>query len=463
MLRTNATVVTTSVLLSDLALLIAAFFSAWAVQSRLGAPHPLTPYDQAVLLASLPLWLLGLAYSGAYESMRQKPWYAVVGTIARVAFVVGVLLASCLYLVPMRGTPRFIPMSYSFFGALYITVFRLFGLSVVRQLRHIGFNRRYVLIVGTDKAATRYGKLVQERLDWGLRLVGFLSDDAAVGEELLNVPVVGRINELRRILVERPVDRVIFSVPPEKLAAHLAVCEQLGIEAVFIPRFDELQVAKIHVENFFGLPVINYTMTPQQMGQLILKRLMDFTLSSIAVLLLLPLFAAIAVAIKLDSKGPVFFKQRRVTLYGRTFVCLKFRTMFTDAEARLAELRDQNEMSGPVFKMKNDPRITRVGRVLRKFSLDELPQLINVVISDMSLVGPRPPLPGEVQAYEPWHRRRLSMKPGITCLWQVSGRNNIDFDAWMKLDLDYIDHWSLGLDVKLLLKTIPAVVRGTGM
>ena len=196
---------------------------------------------------------------------------------------------------------------------------------------------------------------------------------------------------------------------------------------------------------------------------LIVKRLVDILFAFIAIFLLLPVFALIAIAIKLDSMGSVLFVQKRVGLNGRHFDFLKFRSMHIGAEKKLEGLRSKNEMQGPAFKMKNDPRVTRVGYFLRKYSLDELPQLWNVVRGDMSLVGPRPAVPGEVRIYERRYRRRLSMRPGMTCIWQVSGRSDIkDFETWVKLDLEYIDNWSLGQDLKLLFKTIPAVISGVG-
>ena len=211
-----------------------------------------------------------------------------------------------------------------------------------------------------------------------------------------------------------------------------------------------------------GMPMLAYTRTPSDVVALALKRAFDVLASGFAVLLLSPVLAAIALAIRLESPGPVLFRQRRVGLSGRSFMMLKFRSMYRDAEARLEALRAQNEMSGPVFKMTNDPRVTRVGRFIRRTSLDELPQFLNVLLGDMSIVGPRPPIPAEVRQYKRWQRRRLSVKPGITCIWQISGRNNIDFDRWMELDLEYIDSWSLWGDIAICLKTIPAVLSARG-
>ncbi|MBI4698799.1 MAG: sugar transferase, partial [Nitrospirae bacterium] len=203
--------------------------------------------------------------------------------------------------------------------------------------------------------------------------------------------------------------------------------------------------------------------TPDRLGLLFIKRLFDFVSSVIALIFLMPLLILVAIVIKASSPGPVFFKQQRCSLYGRKFMFYKFRTMVDEAESMLEAVLPYNEMSGPVFKMTNDPRVTEAGKWLRKYSIDELPQLWNVVNGDMSLVGPRPPLPEEVEKYDGWQRRRLSMRPGITCLWQIKGRNKIaDFNEWMRLDMEYIDNWSLWLDFKILFKSVPVVLSGAG-
>jgi exopolysaccharide biosynthesis polyprenyl glycosylphosphotransferase len=221
-------------------------------------------------------------------------------------------------------------------------------------------------------------------------------------------------------------------------------------------------LARPVLEELDGIPLLTFTTTPSNPMQLVVKRAIDLALALFLTLLTLPIQLLAALAIKLTSRGPVFFRQVRCGLNGRHFTLLKFRTMEVDAEGRLPEIAHLNEMSGPVFKAARDPRLTRVGRVLRRLSIDELPQLWNVLGGDMSLVGPRPPLPEEVARYEPWQRRRLSMAPGLTCLWQVSGRSELDFDRWMELDLKYIDTWTPYLDLKILLKTVPAVLSGRG-
>jgi exopolysaccharide biosynthesis polyprenyl glycosylphosphotransferase len=220
--------------------------------------------------------------------------------------------------------------------------------------------------------------------------------------------------------------------------------------------------SRMSIGEMDGLPMLALTRTPTDVLALAVKRVFDLLVSAMILLLASPVLIAVAIAIKLDSPGPIFFRQRRVGVHGRLFDILKFRSMHADAEARLEPLRARNEMSGPVFKMRDDPRVTRVGRLIRRSSLDEFPQFWNVLRGDMSVVGPRPPLPSEVRQYKRWQRRRLSVKPGITCVWQISGRNEIDFDRWMELDLEYIDRWSLWGDVRIILKTIPAVIWTRG-
>jgi exopolysaccharide biosynthesis polyprenyl glycosylphosphotransferase len=210
------------------------------------------------------------------------------------------------------------------------------------------------------------------------------------------------------------------------------------------------------------MPLIHFQTPPGDSWELVVKRMIDIAVAAVALVVLSPIFLLLALGVK-TTPGDVLFRQTRVGLNGRLFQMLKFRSMHTGAEAALSELRERNEMEGPTFKMKNDPRVTPFGRFMRRFSLDELPQFWNVLIGDMSLVGPRPPIPGEVGLYERRSRRRLSMRPGLTCTWQVSGRNEIkDFESWVKLDLHYIDNWSLTGDLVLLLRTIPAVLLGTG-
>jgi exopolysaccharide biosynthesis polyprenyl glycosylphosphotransferase len=271
--------------------------------------------------------------------------------------------------------------------------------------------------------------------------------------------------DLPQILDRKVVDEVIFAISQEELKRMedlFLLCEERGITARLAINFFPHVIARTHLEELDGVPLLTFTTTPKNELLLFLRRGFDFLGSLILLLILSPVFLLVILAIRLDSAGPIVYRQIRCGLNRRKFVLYKFRSMVQGAEDQKGELAAYNIMDGPVFKMKNDPRVTRVGKFLRKTSLDELPQLINVLRGEMSFVGPRPPIPEEVEKYKGWQRRRLSMKPGITGLWQVSGRNQIDFDQWMKLDLEYIDNWSLWLDFKILLKTIPIVLWGRG-
>jgi exopolysaccharide biosynthesis polyprenyl glycosylphosphotransferase len=299
--------------------------------------------------------------------------------------------------------------------------------------------------------------------EWGLRFAGFIRIDGNTAGS--RGPFLGTVAQLGRILEEEIIDVVVFAVPRERLgeverAVH--VCEEQGVEVRISLDILRFGPGRMTVADMDGVPMLAFTRTPQDALALGVKRAFDMLMSAAVMVLLAPVFLAIAAAIRLDSPGPIFFRQRRVGQNGRLFDMMKFRSMYQDAEARLEALRAQNEMSGPVFKMANDPRVTRVGRFLRKTSLDEFPQFWNVLRGEMSIVGPRPPIPAEVRQYKRWQRRRLSMKPGITCIWQISGRNNIDFDRWMELDLQYIDEWSLWGDIQICFKTIPAVLSARG-
>jgi exopolysaccharide biosynthesis polyprenyl glycosylphosphotransferase len=275
------------------------------------------------------------------------------------------------------------------------------------------------------------------------------------------------IFELESLIAQEPVDEVFIALPRDKygelIETIVHLCEEQGIIVRLQAEMFKLNTARSHVDDLDGMPIVTIRSGPPDSWQLLVKRLFDIGGSALLLLLLTPMFAVVALLIKLTSRGPIFFKQKRVGFNRRYFLLLKFRTMMHDAEQQQHILEPFNEKDGPVFKIKNDPRITAVGKFLRRFSIDELPQLLNVLKGDMSLVGPRPMSLRDVQRIDiRWHKRRFSVKPGITCLWQVNGRSDVSFDYWVRMDLEYIDRWSLGLDMKILIKTIPAVLRGAG-
>jgi exopolysaccharide biosynthesis polyprenyl glycosylphosphotransferase len=322
-----------------------------------------------------------------------------------------------------------------------------------------------VLIIGTGPLGrhTACQLREQERLHGALYHLSFPGE--ARGHDLRGT-LLGGSDDLDRVLRERAFREVYIAGNSMRhgraMQAAIRVCERLGVPFA-LPvshfRFDRARPADARA---FADGYVHYLSVEHKPIQMAVKRALDIVGSSCALILLSPLLVVVALLIALTSPGPILFRQVRVGRYGRPFHMLKFRSMVVDAEALKPGLMARNEQCGPVFKIKDDPRITRIGRFIRKYSIDELPQFINVLRGDMSIVGPRPPVPSEVEKYEAWQRRRLSVRPGITCLWQVSGRNEVSFEQWMYLDMEYIDHWSLAADIKLILKTLPVVVSGRG-
>jgi exopolysaccharide biosynthesis polyprenyl glycosylphosphotransferase len=322
------------------------------------------------------------------------------------------------------------------------------------------FGTRRLLVIADEKR----GKVVLDALSYQLSMGHEIVDWLSCGQNGKFSPEP--LKELPQFLAEREIDEVVFAFPPDwpiELASLLDVCSKMGINARILPRFWDPQERTIDVDCCQGIPFLTMYVNNFNATGLLYKRLLDIVGSSFGTLLFFLLYPVVAIAIKCDSPGPVMFRQDRVGLHGRIFKVFKFRSMYVDAEERKRELAAENEMQGPMFKLANDPRITRVGKFLRKTSLDELPQFLNVLRGEMSLVGTRPPTPQEVQQYQLWHRKRISAKPGITGLWQVSGRNRItDFSEVVRLDCRYMEHWSFRDDLIILMKTVWVVLARKG-
>lgn len=349
-------------------------------------------------------------------------------------------------------------------GALSRIIARRF-MSVVRRS---GYNYRHLLIIGTNTEAQQLATRLEGLPELGYKIVGFISEEpAAANSTVINgLKVIGSLADVQRVLETGPVDEIIICLPMREHVATVfdvvRLAQELGIVLRLFPDDSSARIlSRVYVETFDGAPVVTL-FRETMLLQLLFKRVLDFIVSFICLVILSPLLLLIATLIKVTSPGPVLFVQRRVGMNKRTFNLYKFRSMYMDAEKRRHELEALNEMDGPVFKIKNDPRITPIGRFIRKTSIDELPQLMNVLRGQMSLVGPRPPLPDEVDKYDWLYRKRLSIKPGITCLWQISGRNHISFKQWMAMDREYIDNWSIWLDLRILAKTVPSVLFGRG-
>lgn len=376
------------------------------------------------------------------------------------------LFTSAAFLFKFQFMSRAFILLYTGTTVVVLILNRFAALAFVHSARKKGKDFRNLLLVGTGKRAQQFISLLGRHNEWGYRLVGLLDmEKGKQGERIAGYPVVGTLDDLPRLLEQHVVDEVVFVVPRswiDQIEKCILYCEAVGVPATLSTDFFNLDIASGKPRSLDNFTYITFETRLLKAWELVIKRVCDVVGSGILLVILAPLFALMSVLVLVTSRGAIFFRQIRVGRNGRKFVLYKFRSMVEGAEAQLAELREKNEMAGPVFKITDDPRITKLGKFLRMTSIDELPQLFNVLKGDMSLVGPRPPLPHEVDQYEPWQRRRLSMKPGITCIWQISGRNKIGFEDWMKLDLQYIDRWTLWLDFKILLKTVWVVLTRSG-
>lgn len=470
-------------ILLDLALGAVAFFLAFLFKNY--GPwyyiHPNLFRPDSSLLSALPALILipvvtviALSHNNYYASHRVLRFGTIVG---RIALSCVEALVICYAVISIAG--RLIDPAYDpSRGILVLVPTFLFFLLVIKTwaldrlvtgLRRRGKNFRTLLLVGSHEPMQQFLKMIRSHPLWGFRIEGVLTDssDRQKGDRIEDAEVIGTLEDLFDILSKSVVDEVVFlpsCTPLEKLSPYLEGCEEMGVRATLSLNFFEPTIARPLFEEVEEIPLVSFSPTREISVALLFKYGFDRVAAALLLILALPIMALSMLAIRLSSKRgePFFYGQTRVGLNGRQFTLWKFRSMRVGADRELDRLQEQNEMDGPVFKIKRDPRVTFVGRLLRRWSIDEIPQLYNVLRGDMSLVGPRPPIPAEVAKYDRWQRRRLSMKPGITCLWQVMGRNKLSFDTWMKLDLQYIDNWSLMLDFKILLKTVYVVLTGYG-
>jgi exopolysaccharide biosynthesis polyprenyl glycosylphosphotransferase len=453
--------------LGDLAAVAAAFFAAYYLRARVLAPvlGPIYPLDVhlPVLLIALPVWVLAFHFTGLYRAPAPRVSLRETGAVARATVFAALGLAFCIFAFKLILISRIVTAAFIMLSVPAIVAAR----TAIRSFVLNGRSRRHVAVAGSLDRVLRMADLVKANRAWGLDLVGLVSDGSWTGEgQNLPAPVLGLDDELPEILQRHVVDELIIVPSPENLGRAnriLARCAEGGVVARVDLNFMLLGGNQVTLEELGGVPLLTLATAPKDELMLLVRRTIDIVVSILLLVVLSPVFLAIAITIKVSSPGgPVIFRQLRAGLRGRRFWMLKFRSMVPEADALKPSLEPYNEMGGPAFKMSNDPRVTRFGAFLRRTSLDELPQIWNVLRGDMSYVGPRPVPVEEAEHLEPWQRRRLSMKPGITCLWQVSGRNELTWEEWIRLDLEYIDNWSLWLDLKIALKTIPAVLFGRG-
>ncbi len=492
MIKEQSNLLKKVLIISDLSLVTGSFFIGYFLRDAITYSPPFTflapyLYDEhlrpieyyAFYIGLLPIFLLIwgglLSYFGMYKSSRLRSIPESLGSIFKAAIVGFIIFGSYIFILRMQEDISRLLIGFTFtIAALLLCFEKIVFVFILRILSRMdkSFKSalivfRRIIIVGTGKRSRTFIELIKNNPGWNIKIVGLLDMDIAKkGEKINGQEVIGTLDDIPHLIQDNIIDEIVFIVPRSwlnKIEDIMLFCENAGLKVHLAVNLFDLKFSRAKQTDLHGFPLLAFESAPEKLGHLFIKRLFDFIASGIALVMLMPVFIIIAIMIKITSEGPVFYKQLRCGLYGRKFIFYKFRTMIKDAESKLKDLIIYNEMNGPVFKMTNDPRVTGIGKWLRKFSLDELPQLWNVLKGDMSLVGPRPPLPKEVENYDNWQRRRLSMRPGVTCLWQISGRNEIvDFNEWMKLDLEYIDNWALWLDIKILFKTIPVVLFGVG-
>ena len=420
-----------------------------------------------LLGAILPIWIGVLYLNKTYTSHRGKSYLPLIWTAVK-ANVEGICILSLLFFIlKLHMFNRSLVFLFVLVCIALLTIEKLILFKCLQYIRKQGRNIKRVLLIGTDPKVQVLMKHINQHPETGFVIAGLLSEHPEdIGRKIYGYKVFGTADMLYQVLHQEIIDEVIFTTPIfalHRIKRSLEVCELMGINCrIFIEKYDEASRFKMFIDSIIDIPLLSFSYREKQFLSLGVKRLMDVAISGALLVLLSPLFLILGGMIKRESVGPAIFKQVRSGLNGRKFVMYKFRTMVDGAEALRKQLLPQNQTSGPIFKMENDPRITPLGKYLRRTSLDELPQLWNVFKGDMSLVGPRPLPLVESAQITGRERRRLAMKPGITGMWQCNGRSQGNYEHLIAMDLEYVDNWSLFLDLKLLIKTIPVVVRCIG-
>lgn len=458
---------------SDALLILLAFVTAYLLRYQAQLFISVDPAFQLPLSGYMPLalplvvvHLIAFRFSQVYpyrpgRSWLEETWRIATASTASVMIIIVVSLA-------------FRPMLYSRLVFLYTAVLVTVFLGISRlmiqwgrsHLRQYSIGVQRVLLVGAGDVGRMVMRTMVARPDYGLQLVGFLDDHPVKSTtDVGRFKALGPVDNLADVITQQRIDRVIICLPWQThrtIQRILRECEQVNVTAYVVPDLFQLTKNQMKFEEINGIPLLSTRDISIQGWNLFIKRAFDIVVGTLAGVLTLPLTLAIALAVRLDTPGPALYAQTRVGRNGRPFRCYKFRSMVNNADELREQVAGLNESTGPLFKIRNDPRMTRVGRFIRRYSLDELPQLINVLRGEMSLIGPRPNLPSEVESYQEWMKKRLVVSPGLTGLWQVSGRSDLSFDEMVMLDIYYVENWSLGLDISILLRSVPAVLRARG-
>lgn len=459
--------------IADAILVNLAFVTAYVARIELQLfravdPTYQTPLNDYLPLAAAQMILLLLIFGlgGAYDLRRNTSWLDMMGPIARGTLTAVVLVIFATFFDLLLLFSRLLFLYDAVLILIYLGVSRLVWGAILSRLRRRGVGVARALIVGTGEVGRTVLRTIIARPELGFQIVGFVDDHPERGAmDIGPLRALGRLDQIPAILSGKTIDEVIITLPwsnHQRVLDIVQQCEGRGVRARVVPDLFQMSLSSVDVDDLGGIPLIGLRTPSLRGANVLLKRSFDLILGVPIALIALPFLAIITLLIKLDSPGPILFRQTRIGLHGQPFACYKFRSMRHGAEEEVEKLRAHNQASGPLFKIRDDPRRTRVGRFLRRTSLDELPQLINVLRGEMSLVGPRPPLPAEVEQYLDWHKQRLTTYPGMTGLWQVSGRSDLSFDEGVLLDVFYIENWSPLLDIKIMLRTIPKMLSGDG-
>jgi exopolysaccharide biosynthesis polyprenyl glycosylphosphotransferase len=479
MLKENSAPIIRGHRVLDIFLTAAAFIGAYFIKKDF-LPFPYRglitdPNYYVVLLMIVIIWYVVFDFFNLYSPFRRQRYPEIFWKMTKSASTALVVMILCMYVFKIEDVSRIMIGIFFLLNLLFLGTSKWLLYKYATRPRKNGFSLQNILIIGSKQRSKDVIEAIGQQGKSGVNIVGCLDiGQDQVGRPVKNgVQVIGTVDNLEKILREQVVDELLVAMPMgmiEGIEKYIAIAEEMGVAVRMIPDWQLHRlmtrpvIASIHFEDFFGIPSMALTTIPTKHGELLVKAVFDYLAAITLLIALSPILLALALAIKLISPGPILFRQIRSGLNGRRFTAYKFRTMVADAEARKAEVEHLNETDGPVFKMSKDPRIIPyLGTFLRRTGLDELPQLFNVLKGEMSIVGPRPPIPSEVDKYDLWQRRRLSMKPGMTCLWQTArSRNEVRFEDWMNLDLQYIDNWSLKLDFVILLRTLGVVFKGEG-
>jgi exopolysaccharide biosynthesis polyprenyl glycosylphosphotransferase len=453
--------------LLDLVVTVCSFFLAYYFTDMVDNAYFTFYTDYMIMLALIvPTWAIMLYLSDLTQIPRTRSQVSIFFNFLNFSSFGFVMMFVYKHVFGLTNFSHYVIISFSIVNLISLFTLRMITFRFFKYYRANGHNISNIVIYADEKSE-RFINSILEHREWGFRILMIISDSSYIRKKFgSGIRIYPDKINIKNLLDVDIIDEVIYcksNIDDEKLRSMIETCEEIGVTLRLQSEVSPMTIPNAHLSHFQHVPFITFKNTPRNSFALAWKSFSEFWISFGIIIILSPIMLLITIMIKINSKGPAVFKQERVGLRGRKFYIYKFRTMVQNAEELKEKLQEFNESDGPTFKIKNDPRITFTGRILRKTGLDELPQLFNVLKGEMSLIGPRPPLASEVEKYERWHLRRLSVKPGITCTWQIiPNRNEVVFDKWMKLDIQYIDSWSIKKDLQLFMRTIKTVLYGTG-